>query len=113
MGEQHNTTCSICGTPYKTCRTCTEIQSFRPWRTVTDTIEHYMIYTAIHGYTISKNKQQAKLELSKCNLVDISTFNQEVQDIIREIMEEQENKSDLSTKRKNRKSELKNDENNE
>ena len=58
-----------------------------PWRTVTDSIGHYLIYTAIHGYTISNDKIKARNELEKCDLSELSKFNPEIQSIIKEIME--------------------------
>lgn len=81
-----NAYCSICGKPYRVCRTCAEQKTFKPWRTVTDTIEHYKIYLAIHGYTISKNKELAMAELSKCDLSGLETFNPEIQKVIKEIL---------------------------
>ena len=63
---------------------------FKPWRTVTDTMEHYAIYLAIHGYTISKNKQKAKAELKKCDLSGLDNFQKEIKDVINEIIKEDE-----------------------
>lgn len=88
MGEQNiNAHCTICGEGYHICKTCSEVTSFMPWRTVTDSIGHYIIYTAIHGYTISKDKGKARDELGKCDLSELSKFNPEIQNVISEIME--------------------------
>lgn len=86
MGEKYNAHCSICGKPYSICKSCSNVKSFIPWRTVADTIEHYMIYMAIHGYTLSKNKAKAKQELNKCDLSGLKSFHPEIQKIIDEIM---------------------------
>lgn len=82
-----NAHCSICGRGYYLCNTCSEQRIIKPWRTVTDSIEHFKIYTAIHGYTISKDKETAKRELQKCDLTGLEHFNPEIQSVISEIME--------------------------
>lgn len=87
MANQNtNAYCSICGRPYKVCRTCAEQKTFKPWRTVADTIEHYKIYMAIHSYTVSKNKERAKKELEKCDLSGLEEFNPEIKKVIKGIM---------------------------
>ena len=88
MSKQNiNARCSICGEGYHLCKTCSDVKSFLPWRTVTDTVSHYLIYTAIHGYTISKDKTKAKGELEKCDLSELKKFNPEIQFVINEIMD--------------------------
>lgn len=87
MSNTNNAVCSICGKPYKVCRTCSEQKTFKPWRTVTDTIEHYKIYMAVHGYTVSKNKEKAKNDLEKCDLSGLDNFNPEIKKVIKEIKE--------------------------
>lgn len=82
----HNATCSICGGKYEVCRSCADKLSLKPWKTVTDTIEHYKIYLAIHGYTVTKNKENARNELVKCDMSGLETFNPEIKSIIKEIM---------------------------
>ena len=79
--------CAICNNEYEVCNTCKNQKIFKPWRTVTDTIDHYKIYLAIHSYTISKNKELAKEELQKCNLTGLESFNSEIKSVINEIME--------------------------
>lgn len=95
-----NAHCSICGKGYHLCQTCSDQKTIKPWRTVTDSIEHFKIYTAIHGYTISKDKGTAKKELQKCDLTGLDNFNPEIKTIINEIMEESEKIKVSSKKRK-------------
>lgn len=83
-----NAHCSICGRGYHLCQTCSAQKIIKPWRTVTDSIEHFKIYTAIHGYTISKNKETARMELQKCDLTGLEGFNKEIKAVINEIMAE-------------------------
>lgn len=83
-----NAHCSICNRGYFLCGLCKNEKKFKPWKTVTDTIEHYKIYMAIHGYTVTKNKEQAKAELQNCDLSDLETFKPEIKSVIQEIMYE-------------------------
>ena len=81
--------CSICGQEYDVCHSCLEQKTFKPWKAITDSIEHYKIYLAIHGYTISKDKERAKRELQNCDLTGLENFNKEIKTVIKEIMSEQ------------------------
>lgn len=95
-----NAYCSICGRGYHLCQTCSDQKIIKPWRSVTDSIEHFKIYTAIHGYTISKDKEVAKKELQKCDLTELEDFNPEIKTVIKEILDEQERIKVSSKKRK-------------
>lgn len=86
MALENNAYCSICGKGYHVCQSCKEQKTFRSWRTVVDSIEHYKIFLAIHSYTISKNREQAKAELEKCDLSDLEHFNPEIKSVIHEIL---------------------------
>lgn len=89
MTEQNiNAYCSICGNGYHVCRSCLEQKAFKPWRSITDSIEHYKIYLALHGYTLSKDKEVAKKELENCDLSGLENFKPEVKSAIKEIMAE-------------------------
>lgn len=98
--ENINAYCSICGQGYHICNSCKEQKTFRPWRTVTDSIEHYKIYLAIHGYTLSKNKEVAKNELENCDLSDLDEFKPEIRTIIKEILTESKKSKTVSKKDK-------------
>lgn len=93
-----NAYCEICNGGYYVCRSCLEQRTLKPWRTVTDTIEHYKIYLAIHGYTISKDKAKAKAELKNCDLSGLGSFKPEIKAVIKEIMTEPK-KTRVSTKK--------------
>lgn len=83
-----NAYCSICGKGYHVCNSCLEQKTIIPWRTITDSVEHYKIYLALHGYTLSKNKEVAKEELTTCDLSDLENFKPEIKNVINEIMTE-------------------------
>ena len=88
MSQELNATCDICGKKYHICSSCKEVKSFTPWRTVTDTMQHYIIFLALSEYTKTKDKEKAKEELSKCDLSELDTFNENIKTVIKEIMAE-------------------------
>ena len=88
MSEKYNATCAICGQPYKICRTCQEIKSFTPWRTITDTLQHYSLFLVLSEYSRTKDKAKAKDELLKCDLSEKESFKDSVKNMIDEIMKE-------------------------
>lgn len=97
-----NTHCSICNRGYTVCNACKNEKKFKPWRTVTDTIEHYKIYMAIHGYTVTQNKELAKAELQNCDLSDMESFKDEIKSVIKEIMAEPKIMKSVSRTRKSK-----------
>lgn len=85
-----NAHCDICGAGYHICNTCLQQKSFKSWRVVTDTVEHYKIYMAVHGYTLSQDKETAKRELEKCDLSGLENFNPPIRAVIQEILSEED-----------------------
>lgn len=88
----YNATCDICGRQYKVCRSCQQIKTFQPWRTVTDTLPHYTIYLALVEYNRTKDKEKAKVALSNCDLSEKDLFNDNIKKVINEILKEDKNK---------------------
>lgn len=85
-----NAWCRICGKGYHVCNSCLAQKTIKPWRTITDSMEHYKIYFVLHSYTISKDKESAREELRNCDLGDLEQFKPEIRAAIREIMTEPE-----------------------
>ena len=96
MAQELNATCDICGKKYHICSSCKEVKSFTPWRTVTDTMQHYLIFLALSEYTKTKDKEKAKEELSKCDLSELDTFNENIKSAIKEIMAKEKNVETVS-----------------
>ncbi len=106
MAVELNATCAICGKRYHVCNSCGEVKSFTPWRSIVDTLEHYQIYFALHDYTLNKNKEKAREELSKCDLTGFENFPVHIKEAINEIMEtpkEQVKKEQKTSKKTNSK----------
>lgn len=90
MSENLNATCAICGEKYHVCRPCRETKVFKPWRTITDSINCYKIYIIIHDYTNKKiTKEKAKEQLSECTMP--KTLQPHIADVIADIMSVQSN----------------------
>ena len=87
MSEYNNAKCSICGKPYHICDSCAEQKQFKPWRTITDSINCYKIYTAISDYNNKHiSKDEARDYLSKCNLNEYKNYLPEIVLVIDEIL---------------------------
>lgn len=113
---KNNSICAICGKPYYTCNSCGEYKRLYPWKTFTDTSEHYKIYQIIHGYSIGVyDKAETKDKLQNVDLSDLETLIESIRSIIKEILNDgsvQKNESikttnsivDNKTSKKTRKS---------
>ena len=103
MSEQYNAKCDICGKSYKVCKACQGTYLYQPWRTVVDTRSHYAIYLALTEYSNTKNKTIAREELSKCDLSERDTFNENIKIVLDEIFND-EKKADIEPKTLSKKS---------
>lgn len=99
--QQNNHKCDICGKDYYYCYSCSGIESFTPWRTITDSIEHYKIFLIIKDYT---NKyidiKETKRLLSSQDLSDLETFRYEIKNVINEILSYEEAVVNIVNKKK-------------
>ena len=91
MAEKINI-CSICGKEYTVCPNCQGVKTYTPWRTVTDSMNCWQIYTVLSSYTNKHiNKEEAKKELSQCDLSNIKSFDKDVKRAIKNIMADDKN----------------------
>ena len=87
MALELNAKCEICGKMYHMCASCADFLTFKPWRSVVDSIEHFKIYSVLSDYTNKYiSKETAKQELEKCNITDYKTFEPHVVKTIDEIL---------------------------
>lgn len=100
-----NAHCAICGQGYHVCNSCLEVREFTPWRSVVDTINHFLIYTTIVRYRKTGNVENAKDDLSKCDLDGYENFLPEIKTVIDEILNTSSNtvSTNKSKKRSNSK----------
>ena len=61
MSKEINHWCVVCGKGYHACDSCNEIKSFTPWRSLTDSIEHFKIFTVLkEPYQTMYNNKELK-----------------------------------------------------
>lgn len=99
MSEELNATCDVCGKKYHMCYSCEEIKTFNPWKRVVCTVECFKIYMAVHGYTVTKDKEMARKALSSCDLSELESFSDNIKQAIKEILsDDKENATDSMVK---------------
>lgn len=62
MAKQLNHKCIVCGKLYHSCDSCENIKTYSPWRTVTDTFNHYQIYVTIKSLDSNIISQEEALQ---------------------------------------------------
>lgn len=89
-------TCVICGKQYKTCLSCQNEVSLKPWRTITDEISCYKIFLVLSQYNngyIKKDEAKKQLEKIRYNEAELK---ESVRKTIKEIMSIGETKKNVS-----------------
>ena len=87
MSKEINHHCIICGKGYHTCDSCNNIKTFTPWRTLTDTTEHFLLYMVLQDYINKRiTKAEAKKKLSNFDLSEKDTFKDSARNAINEIL---------------------------
>ena len=75
MSKEINHWCVVCGKGYHACDSCEKIKSYTPWRTLTDTIEHFAIFTVLKDYNNKViDKQEARKLLENSDLSGRDSF---------------------------------------
>lgn len=89
MAEQNNAVCVICGKGYYKCVSCSNGLATTPWKTHTDTSEHYKIFQILRGETTGVyTKEEAKARLQNVDLSDVDTFTEHIKNRINGIMKD-------------------------
>lgn len=84
--------CVVCGKGYHACDSCTNTKSFTPWRTLTDTIEHFKIFTILKDFNNGLiTKEKAKELLSDLDLSDKDSFKDSAKKVLIDIYTETPN----------------------
>lgn len=107
-GKEINHWCVLCGTGYHACDTCNKEKTFTPWRTLTDTIEHYKIFMVLKDYNNKLiDRDKAKELLSCLDLSGKENYKESAKKVLADIYMNTNTESvntELSQKRKQRKS---------
>lgn len=81
--------CVVCGNGYHACDSCTNTKSFTPWRTLTDTIEHFKIFTILKDFNNGLiTKERAKELLSDLDLSGKDNFKDSAKKVLIDIYAE-------------------------
>lgn len=87
--QKNNATCGICGKPYHICMSCRDSMQLQPWKTFTDTSEHYKVFQIVRGLSTGVyTKVEAKEKLKNVDLHDLSEFRPHIKAIIEEVLKE-------------------------
>ena len=107
-GKEINHWCVLCGTGYHACDSCNKEKTFTPWRTLTDTIEHYKIFTVLKDYNNKMiDRDRAKELLSGLDLSGEEDYKESSKKVLADIYMSANVDTvniDASPKRKTRKS---------
>jgi hypothetical protein len=86
MSKEINHWCVVCGKGYHACDSCNETKSFTPWRTLTDSIEHFKIFTVLKDFNNKLiSKKEARELLSNVDLSDKDSFKDSAKSVLAEI----------------------------
>lgn len=85
-GKEINHWCVLCGTGYHACDSCSKEKTFTPWRTLTDTIEHYKIFTVLKDYNNKMiDRAKAKELLSGLDLSGKENYKESAKKVLADI----------------------------
>ena len=89
--EKVNHYCAICGNGYWCCISC-EDKNIVSWRYLTDTIDHFKIYTVLCDYRdCNITKQEAKKLLYSIRIDGWENFKDSAKNLISEILSGENN----------------------
>ena len=85
-GKKINHYCVVCGVGYHACDSCVKEKTFTPWRTLTDTIEHFKIFMVLKDYNNKMiDRDQAKNLLSNVDLSGKENFKDSIKRLLADI----------------------------
>lgn len=102
MSKEINHWCVVCGKGYHACDSCNETKSFTPWRALTDSIEHFKIFTVLKDFNNKLiSKKEARELLSNVDLSDKDSFKDSAKSVLAEIYKDDVVET-KNTKKKNK-----------
>lgn len=89
MAEKNNAVCDICGKEYYVCLSCSDAMKLHPFKSFTDTAEHFKIFQVVKGFlTGVYTKDEAKERLQNIDLKDSDSFKPHIKKILKDILKE-------------------------
>ena len=102
MTEKNNATCKICGKPYYVCMSCADSMKLHPYKSFTDTAEHFKVFQVVRGLSTGVyTKDEAKEKFKNVDLKDIESFRPHIKDIIKDVLKEEKVVIDTTKKIRN------------
>lgn len=87
--EKNNAVCSICGKEYYACLSCSDAMKLHPFKSFTDTAEHFKIFQAVKGFSTGVyTKEEFKSKLQNIDLSDLESYREHIKKIIKDVLEE-------------------------
>lgn len=91
MPEKNNAVCSICGKEYYACLSCSDAMKLHPWKTFTDTAEHFKVFQAVKGFsTGAYTEEEFKSKLKNIDLNDLDSYREHIKTLIKDVLMEDE-----------------------
>ncbi|MCI8356685.1 MAG: hypothetical protein HFI51_00850 [Lachnospiraceae bacterium] len=85
-GKKINHWCVLCGAGYHSCDLCSKTTAFTPWRTLTDTLEHFRIFMVLKDYNNQIiDREHAKELLSALDLSGHETYRESARRLLADI----------------------------
>lgn len=85
-GKKINHWCVLCGAGYHSCDLCNSQKTFTPWRTLTDTLEHFQIFMILKDYNNRRIDRKEAVELlSAFDLSDRETYKDSAKSVLADI----------------------------
>ena len=102
MAEKNNAVCDVCGKEYYVCLSCSDAMKLHPYKSFTDTAEHYKVFQVVRGLlTGVYTKDEAKEKFKNIDLKDVDSFKPHIKKIIKDILKEEKVVVDVTEKMKN------------
>lgn len=98
MANKNNAMCSICGKEYYMCLSCKDALKLNPWKSYTDTSEHYKVFQIIRGLSTGVyTKEEAKEKFKNVDLSDLENYREHIKVLIKDVIQEKQPKKMVKT----------------
>ncbi len=89
MSKEINHWCVVCGKGYHACDACNKAPGFTPWRSLTDSAEHFKIFMILKNYNNGLLAgSEARQQLSALDLSGKDSFNESSRKVLADIFGE-------------------------